>query len=116
MKTMPTFLDCFLDFMDCWSEGIAMPLGAMLMALMIGWELDPSIVLDEVGHGNSSKGFAKFYSLCVKFIVPVVMAFVLAGSLKGNCGGSATMWYIFAGIVLVGFWIFAAVGKKKAEE
>ncbi|MBQ6466226.1 MAG: sodium-dependent transporter [Oscillospiraceae bacterium] len=113
---VPDVIGDWLDFMDTFSEYLMMPLGAMLMALMIGWELDPSIVLDEVGHGNSSKGFAKFYSLCVKFIVPVVMAFVLAGSLKGNCGGSATMWYIFAGIVLVGFWIFAAVGKKKAEE
>ena len=114
---VPDVLADWLDFMDTFSEYLLMPLGAMLMALMIGWELDPGIVLDEVGHGNHSKGFASFYKLCIKFIVPVVMAFVLAGSLKGNCGGSATMWYILAGIALVGFWIFAAVGnKKKAEE
>ena len=48
ITTVPTFLDCFLDFNDCWSEGIAMPLGAMLMALMIGWETSPDLVLDEV--------------------------------------------------------------------
>ena len=51
----PVFLDCFLDFMDCWSEGIAMPLGAMLMALMIGWEKSPDLVLDEVAHGDPSE-------------------------------------------------------------
>ena len=113
---VPDVLADWLDFMDTFSEYLLMPLGAMLMALMIGWELDPSVVLDEVAHGDKSEGFKKFYSLCVKFIVPIVMAFVLAGSLKGNCGGSATMWYIIAGIVLVGFWIFAAVGKKKAAE
>ena len=55
-------------------------------------------------------------TICVKFIVPIVMAFVLAGSLKGNCGGSAAMWYIISGVLLVGFWIFAAVGNKKAEQ
>ena len=114
--SVPDVIADWLDFMDTWSEYLMMPLGAMLMALMIGWELDPSVVLDEVAHGDKSEGFKKFYSLCVKFIVPVVMAFVLAGSLKGNCGGSAIMWYIIAGIVLVGFWIFAAVGKKKAAE
>ena len=114
--SVPDVIADWLDFMDTWSEYLMMPLGAMLMALMIGWELDPSVVLDEVAHGDKSEGFKKFYSICVKFIVPVVMAFVLAGSLKGNCGGSAIMWYIIAGIVLVGFWIFAAVGKKKAAE
>ena len=78
---------------------------------------DPDInFLRGLGNIAKSTGFAKFYTLCVKFIVPVVMAFVLAGSLNGNCGGSSTMWYIVAGIVLVAFWIFAAVGGKKAAE
>ena len=113
---VPDVLADWLDFMDTWSEYLLMPLGAMLMALMIGWEIGPDVILEEVGHGNKSTGFAKFYTLCVKFIVPVVMAFVLAGSLNGNCGGSSTMWYIVAGIVLVAFWIFAAVGGKKAAE
>lgn len=115
---VPDVLGDWLDFMDTFSEYLLMPLGAMLMALMIGWELDPSVVLDEVGHGNHSKGFAKFFSFCIKFIVPVVMAFVLAGSLKGTCGGSEIMWYIIAGVLLVGFWIYAAVKEKEpaAEE
>ena len=112
---VPDVLADWLDFMDTWSEYLLMPLGAMLMALMIGWEIGPKTVLEEVGHGNHSPFFAKFYTFCVKFIVPIVMAFVLAGSLKGNCGGSATMWYVIAGILLVGFWIFAAVGNKKTE-
>ena len=31
----------WLDFMDMISEGIAMPLGAMLMSIMVGWEIKP---------------------------------------------------------------------------
>ena len=90
-----------------------MPLGAMLMALMIGWEQSPELVLEEVAHGDPSEGFKKFYRACVKFIVPIVMAFVLAGSLNGNCGGSPILWYILAGIALAGFWIYAALKTKE---
>ena len=111
----PVFLDCFLDFMDCWSEGIAMPLGAMLMALLIGWEKSPSLVLDEVAHGDPSEGFKKFYKLCIRFIVPIVMAFVLAGQMIDFFGGNSIIWYVVAAVLLIGFWIFAAVGNKKEE-
>ncbi len=113
---VPDVLADWLDFMDTWSEYLLMPLGAMLMALMIGWEVGPGLVLDEVSSGNQSAGFAKFYTFCVKFIVPIVMAFVLAGSLNGSCGGDPIFWYALAGILLVGFWIYAAVGNKKAKK
>ena len=115
MKTMPTFLDCFLDFMDCWSEGIAMPLGAMLMALMIGWEKGPGLVLDEVAHGDPSACFKAFYRICVKFVVPIVMAVVLAGQMMDFFGGSQAIWYIVAVALLVIFWVIAASGEKKTE-
>ena len=114
LSTMPTFLDCFLDFMDCWSEGIAMPLGAMLMALMIGWEKGPDLVLDEVAHGDPSDGFKKFYRLCIKFIVPIVMAFVLAGQMIDFFGGAQIIWYVVAVLALVVFF-FVAYAKPKAE-
>ncbi|MBR3586566.1 MAG: sodium-dependent transporter [Oscillospiraceae bacterium] len=113
ISTVPTFLDCFLDFMDCWSEGIAMPLGAMLMALMIGWEKSPDLVLDEVAHGDPSQGFKAFYRICVKFVVPIVMAFVLAGQMIDFFGGNQVIWYVVAVAALVTFWIFAAAGNKK---
>ena len=38
-KASAMWNDCMLDFMDCWSEGVAMPVGAMLMSLMISLEL-----------------------------------------------------------------------------
>ena len=113
ITTVPTFLDCFLDFFDCWSEGIAMPLGAMIMALMIGWETSPDLVLDEVAHGDPSEGFKKFYRICIKFVVPIVMAFVLAGQMIDFFGGSQALWYIIAFVLLAIFWVIAATGEKK---
>ena len=112
----PVFMQDWLDFMDCWSEGICMPLGAMLMALMIGWEAGPNLVLDEVAHGDPSAGFKAFYRICVRFVVPVVMAFVLAGQMMDYFGGSSTLWYAVAVALLVVFWIVAATGNKKAAE
>ncbi len=74
------FNDCWLDFMDCLSEGLAMPLGALLMSLMIGWEIKPKTLLDEIHIGSRSKVDA-FFTICVKVIVPLGMLLVLLGQL-----------------------------------
>ena len=75
-----TWNDCWLDFWDMLSEGIMMPLGALLMSLMIGWELGPEIVKNECeatpGHRMSSYGFFK---ICIRFITPLCMLLVLYG-------------------------------------
>ena len=71
----------WLDFMDFISEGVAMPLGALLMSVWIGWFVGPKLVRDEVeqeGH-KISNGLYAFFSFCIKFIVPIAMAFVLYG-------------------------------------
>ena len=106
--------DCWLDFFDYISEGFMMPLGAMLMALMIGWEIGPELTLDEVAHGDPSEGFKKFFTFCVRYVVPIVMAFVLSGMLAGCFGGYQTVMYIVSAVILVVFWVVAAMGKKKA--
>ena len=111
----PTFLQDWLDFMDCWSEGIAMPLGAMLMALFIGWEQSPDLVLDEVAHGDPSEAFKKFYRFCIRFVVPVVMAFVLAGQMIDFFGGPQAIWYVISVIALVVFWCVAYYGRKAKQ-
>ena len=105
--------DCWLDFFDCWSEGIMMPLGAMLMALMIGWEVGPQLTLDEVAHGDPSEAFKKFFIFCIKFVVPVVMAFVLSGMLT-DFFGNQIVSYIVSLVILAVFWVLAATGKKEA--
>ena len=108
-----TWNDCWLDFMDCWSDGIAMPLGAMLMALMIGWELNPNVVLDEV-HISAGKGFDTFYRICIKVIVPVAMAFILAGQLISFFDNlPATALYIVSFGLLAVFFVFSLIKTKK---
>lgn len=73
----------FIDFYDLISEGIFMPLGAMLMSIIIGWVIKTKAVKEEVEqNGNELKGFT-FWDICFKFIVPIVMVVVLIGQLQG---------------------------------
>lgn len=114
--------DNFLDFMDCWSEGIAMPLGAMLMALMIGWELRVDPILEEIDTGSKkSAGFDMFYKICIKIITPIAMAFIFAGSISGfftqiEIGklDAEIIGYIIAGVILIVFWFVARSGRRKS--
>ena len=80
LETYSGWNDCWLDFFDMLSEGIMMPLGALLMSLMIGWELGPEIIKNECeatpGHRMSSYGFFK---ICIRFITPLCMLLVLYG-------------------------------------
>ncbi len=104
----------WLDFMDCWSEGIAMPVGAMLMALMIGGELKPSFTLNEIHNGCKAGWFDVFYKICITVIVPVVMAFVLAGQIITFFGADAsTFAYAFSGVLLAVFAVIAYLVKGK---
>ena len=77
--------DCWLDFMDVWSEGVMMPLGAMLMSIMVGWELKPKFFHDEINSGYSGKVHA-FWGFCIKFVCPVVMFFILLAQVDGFFG------------------------------
>ena len=75
------FSATWLDFMDSISEGVAMPLGALLMSVWIGWFVGPKLIRDEVdleGHKMSGSLYG-FFNFCIKFIVPVAMAFILYG-------------------------------------
>lgn len=114
------FIDCWLDFFDFIAEGLAMPIGAMLMALCIGGELKPDYILSEVHNGEHSAFFDKFYRVCIYGIVPVVMAFVLAGMLKDNLSCAANAAYIeyvcygVSALLCAVFYIVAYTGRKKA--
>ncbi|MGI5824629.1 MAG: sodium-dependent transporter [Bacillota bacterium] len=78
--------DCWLDFMDAWSEGIAMPLGALLMSLMIGWEIKPKTIIEEIEQEGIVCKCKGFYSFCIKFVVPVAMTLILLGQIDGFFG------------------------------
>ena len=79
---LPTWAADWLDFWDMLSEGIMMPLGALLMSLMIGWEVGPEMVkaeCEQSGHAMSGYGFFK---VCVKFITPLCMILIPYGQIK----------------------------------
>ena len=79
---LPMWSDCWLDFFDCISEGILMPLGALLMCLCIGWEIGPKVVDEEVALEGQNFKLRGFFNICVKIITPLGMLLVLYGQIK----------------------------------
>ena len=77
----------WLDFYDMISEGVFMPLGALLMSLIIGWSLKTKTIKEEVEASPSVQMAAyKFWDICFKFIVPIGMVLVLLGQLDDFFG------------------------------
>ena len=74
--------DCWLDFFDMLSEGIMMPLGALLMSIMIGWELGPEVIKRECESTPAHKMTSyPFFRICIKYITPLCMLLVLYGQI-----------------------------------
>ena len=78
--------DCWLDFFDMLSEGVMMPFGALLMSLMIGWEVGPDMVKDECEQSGHAMGSYGFFKVCVKYITPLCMILILYGQLTDFFG------------------------------
>ena len=78
--------DCWLDFFDMLSEGVMMPLGALLMSIMIGWEVGPEMVKEECEQSGHAMGGYGFFKFCVKFITPLCMILILYGQLTDFFG------------------------------
>ena len=76
----------WLDFWDMLSEGIMMPLGALLMSLMIGWEIGPEVVKEEAEQQGQKFGAYGFFKVCVKVITPLCMLFILYGQVASFFG------------------------------
>ena len=76
----------WLDFWDMLSEGVMMPLGALLMSLMIGWEIGPEVVKEEAEmQGNRFNAYG-FFKICTKVITPLCMLLILYGQLSAFFG------------------------------
>ena len=73
----------WLDFMDFISEGVAMPLGALIMTLLVGWKIGPGTIRDEVMERDNpfSPRLYRFYIFAIQVIAPIGMAFILYGQL-----------------------------------
>ena len=76
----------WLDFWDMLSEGIMMPLGALLMSLMIGWEIGPEVVKEEAEQQGNKLVSYGFFKICVKVITPLCMLFILYGQVASFFG------------------------------
>ena len=86
------FNDCWLDFMDTLSEGLAMPIGALLMSFMVAWEIKPKTLLEEihVGHPGKNTFVDAFFTFSIRVIVPIGMILILAGQINDFFG---TGWF-----------------------
>ncbi len=77
---------CWLDFMDLWSEGIMMPLGVLLMSFCIAYELRISTLKKELEQQGNKFATEKFFTICIKFVIPPAMILIIAGMLDGIFG------------------------------
>ena len=73
---------CWLDFMDLWSEGIMMPLGALFMCIFIGYEYKVDTLAEEIEQNGNVFKTKKVYAVCCKIVVPLAMFLVLFGQLQ----------------------------------
>ena len=78
--------DCWLDFYDLISEGILMPLGALVMSFAIGWLWKIDTVIEEAQQCGNKFVAKGFFNVCYKFIAPIGMAFVLYAQITGFFG------------------------------
>ena len=81
-ESIRTWNDCWLDFWDMLSEGIMMPLGALLMSLMFGWEVGTDVVKEECEASGHAMGSYGFFKVCIKYITPLIMILILYGQIK----------------------------------
>ena len=73
--------DCWLDFYDMLSEGILMPVGAMIMSFAIGWIWKMDFVVEECEASGHKFWGKAFFNICYKFITPIGMLVVLYGQI-----------------------------------
>lgn len=81
-----TWNDCWLDFYDMISEGVFMPLGAILMSLLIGWKYKTKTIYDECEIGGYTFKGKAFFDICFKYVIPVGVAFVLYSQIRDFFG------------------------------
>lgn len=110
--------DCWLDFMDMLSEGLAMPIGALLMSVMVGWEIRSKHVLSElhVGGPKTSAALDFFFSACMMVITPLGMVLVVSGQVGAFFGEKATTaGYIIGFAIGIVAWLVAFTSPMRKK-
>lgn len=72
---------CWLDFLDLLSEGIMMPIGALIMSLIVGWKLGPKYLEEEMTLEGNHFRAQNLIMFCFKFVAPIGVALVLVGQI-----------------------------------
>ncbi len=81
LTSSANWCSAWLEFFDAISEGIFMPLGALLMCIMLGYETGTDLVRNEVEASGVNFGIYKVYRFCVRVVTPILVAIVLYGQL-----------------------------------
>ncbi len=70
-----------LDVLDYTSNNILMPVVAIATCILVGWIVKPKTVIDEVTQGGLKFGRKGLYIVMVKFVVPVLLLYLLLQAL-----------------------------------
>ena len=103
----------WLDFMDAWSEGVMMPVGAFFLCMFVAYEYGMDRFSEAVsigGHKFRSRGFCSF---CIHVIAPVAMLMVLYGQLTSFFG---SMQLALGGVALVVYVVLAMIPVGIAQK
>lgn len=74
---------CWLDTFDLISEGVLMPLGALITALIFGWfKTGKEFTDDEIALDQGGFRIRRYYHFCLRWIVPVILLLVLLGQIS----------------------------------
>ena len=70
-----------LDVLDYLSNYLLMPIVAIATCILVGWIVKPKTIIDEVTEGGWKFGRKGLYVVMIKFVVPVMLLFLLLQAL-----------------------------------
>ena len=76
---------CWLDSFDLVSEGILLPLGSLILALILGW-IRPHYIDEEFERNGETFALKNVWQFCIRYIVPPIMVFILLGQISAFFG------------------------------
>lgn len=76
----------FLDFFDFLTNSILMPIVAFLTCLLIGHVVGTKFIEEEVEKNGHKFARKKMYRVMIRWITPVIVAFILLGELAKHFG------------------------------
>lgn len=70
-----------LDIMDYISNSLLMPMVAISTCILIGWVVNPGVIIEEVTIGGCRFGRQRLYVVMIRYIAPVLLFVLLMQSL-----------------------------------